>query len=164
MALFWFINLFRSLGKDKSNFQIALGISVGMLLGLIPVTTLHWFVILAFVLVLRMNLLATMISALVFSAFYFALINPIESLGFWMLTSQKFLLPLWARAYHAPILPFTSFNHSTVMGGTLMAVLLFFPCLLISQALVQRYRAAIHTYWLSTRLQRAYAHYRRFTH
>lgn len=164
MALFWFIRFLQVLGKDRTDFQIALGITLGMMLGLIPLATLHWFILFGFLLALRNNLLAAFITFSVCSVLSLALSGPLESLGFWALTSQRVLLPLWTRAYHAPIIPFTAFNHSSVMGSTLLAVILFLPVLLISQSLVHRWRGPIHAYWLSTRVQRAYAHYRRLTH
>jgi len=164
MALVWTIEFLQFLGKDKTDFQIALGISTGMMLGLVPVSTLHWFLFLILVFALRMNILATIGSALCFSLLSVFISSPLESLGFWMLTSHKILIPFYARAYHAPIIPFTTFHHTDVMGGTLFGTLLFFPVLLISRKLTQIYRAPLHTYWLSTRLQRAYVHYRRFSH
>jgi len=164
MALFWLIRSLQTLGKDRTDFQIALGISLGMTLGLIPFATLHWFVLFGFVLVLRNNLLAAFFSFCFFWAFSFSFSGPLESLGFWTLSSQKALLPLWTRAYHAPLIPFTAFNHSSVMGGTLLAVILFVPSLSIAQHLARKWRGPLHAYWLSTRVQRAYAHYRRLTH
>lgn len=164
MALVWFIQFLQLLGKDKSNFQIALGISTGMMLGLIPVATLHWFLLLVFVFALRMNLLATFLSFLFFSVLSILVASPLEAFGYWMLTSHKLLIPLYVRAYHSPIIPFTAFHHTNVMGGTSLGVLLFFPVLWISQKLIHNYRDSLHAYWLSTRVQRAYAHYRRFYH
>ncbi|NBX77679.1 MAG: TIGR03546 family protein [Proteobacteria bacterium] len=163
MTLVWTIQFLQFLGKDKTDFQIALGITTGMMLGLVPVTTLHWFLLLIFVFALRMNLLATMVSALFFAALSFLLSTPIESFGFWTLTSHSALIPIFVRAYHAPIIPFTAFHHTDVMGGTFLGVLLFFPMLVISQRLTHRYRDSLHAYWLSTRIQRAYVHYRRFS-
>jgi len=164
MALFWSIRFLQFLGKDRSDFQIALGITLGMMLGLIPFATLHWLVLFGALLILRSNFLAAFLSFIFFWAVSFSLATPLESLGFWALSSHKALLPLWTRAYHAPLIPFTAFNHSTVMGGSLVATLLFLPVLLISKNLVHRWREPVHAYWLSTRVQRAYAHYRRFTH
>lgn len=164
MALVWIVQFLQSLGKDKTDFQIALGVSTGMLLGLIPVTTLHWFLLFSFVFALRMNLLATLISALVFSILSFLIASPLEAFGYWMLTSQTTLIPVYVRAYHSPIIPFTAFHHTNVMGGTLVGVLLFFPVLWLAQRVTHKYRDSLHAFWLSTRVQRAYVHYRRFSH
>jgi len=157
------VHFFKYLGRDNSDTQIALGIATGMLLGFIPAITLHWFIIFAVVLLVRMNLLAVLISFQIFTLVSWILFSPLEKLGFWVLTSQEALLPLFARAYHAPILPFTSFNHGTVMGTTIVSLLLFAPLVLVGRIMVHRLRTPVHTFWLSTRLQRAYAHYRRMT-
>jgi|688.fasta_scaffold290613_2 uncharacterized protein (TIGR03546 family) len=164
MPLYLFIRFIKYLGRDNTDFQIALGIAVGMLLGMIPILTLHWFLIFGALLIVRMNFLSAFISFQFFAIASWTLSSLLERLGFWVLTSQSGLLPFWARAYHAPILPFTAFNHSNVMGATVLGFILFVPILLISQILVARFRETTHTFWLSTRLQRAYAHYRRFTH
>jgi len=164
MPLYLLIRFIKYLGRDNTNFQIALGIAVGMLLGMIPILTLHWFLILGALLIVRMNFLSAFISFQFFAIASWTLSPLLERLGFWVLTSQSGLLPFWARAYHAPILPFTAFNHSNVMGATVLGFILFMPILLGSQILVARFRETTHTFWLSTRLQRAYAHYRRFTH
>lgn len=164
MALVWVIQFLSFLGKDKTDFQIALGISVGMLLGLIPVTTLHWFLLLVPVFILRMNLLATLLSTLIFSFLSLMASAPIEAFGFWTLTSPKALIPFYVKAYHSPIIPFMAFHHTNVMGGTFVGILLFAPLLWFSQRMVHKYRASLHAFWLSTRIQRAYVHYRRFSH
>lgn len=164
MVIFWCIRFLQLLALDRSPLQIAFGITFGMLLGVIPVTTLHWFCLLGCLFVVRMNLLAALLSAACFGLLSWILQSPIEELGYWTLTANKSLLPLWARAYHAPVLPFTAFNYSSVMGGTLIAFACFIPLLLLSQILIRKWSAPLHTFWLSTRIQRAYTHYRRMTH
>lgn len=163
MTVYWIVSFFMFLGRDKSDLQIAFGVIVGMFLGLIPFATLHHFIIMGILVITRINILAALISWLSFSVFSFACSSGIETFGFWFLTSQRSLLPWLARAYHAPIIPFTNFNHSSVMGGTLLAILLTVPVLGISCFISKRYRSKLHGFWLSTRLQRAYAHAKRFT-
>ncbi|NBT59058.1 TIGR03546 family protein [bacterium] len=164
MALVWVIRFLSFLGKDKTDFQIALGISVGMLLGLIPITTLHWFALFGMVFALRMNLLATLLSALIFSCLSWIASVPFEALGYWALTSPRALVPFYVKAYHSPLIPFTAFHHTNVMGATVVGLILFFPVLWISQRMTHKYRNSLHAFWLSTRIQRAYVHYRRFSH
>ena len=162
MILYWTVRTLQSLGRDHSNLQIAWGVSLGMLLGLIPFATLHWLLVFCLVLATRVNLIAAFFSASLFSIVYFLAHSSLESLGFWALTSQPILTPLWTRAYHAPILPFTAFNHSDVMGGTLLGIFFFIPVFGFSMTLAKKYRSSLHAFWLSTRIQRAYAHQRRF--
>lgn len=164
MILYWTVRAFQTLGRDSSNQQIAWGVSLGMLLGLIPLATFHWLLIFCLVLTLRVNLIAALISACLFHLFFLTVHSPLEALGFWTLTSQPWLTPLWTRAYHAPLVPFTAFNHSDVMGGTLLGLSLMIPVYLISFLLTKKLRSSLHAFWLSTRLQRAYAHQRRFYH
>lgn len=128
MALVWTVQFLQFLGKDKTDFQIALGISTGMMLGLVPVTTLHWFLFLVFVFALRMNLLATIGSALFFSTLSFVISTPLESFGFWALTSHTGLIPMYVKAYHSPIIPFTAFHHTDVMGERSSGHSYFFQC------------------------------------
>lgn len=164
MFWYWIVTFFKYLGRDNTKSQIAFGVAIGMLLGLIPYFTLHWFLVVALLFVFRMNLLGALVSALGFSVFSVLLQPWFESLGFWILTGHPKLIPLFARAYHAPLIPYTSFNHSTVMGCTIVGMILFLPVFWGTQSFVPKVRERVHTFWLSTRIQRAYAHTRRLIH
>jgi uncharacterized protein (TIGR03546 family) len=161
MILYWTITFFKYLGRDARQYQFALGVSKGMLLGLIAITTLHWILIATFPFVFRMNLLATFCSFVGFDLVARLFESYFESFGFWILTEFPALLPWFSRAYHAPLLPYTSFNHSQVMGSSLLGLALFFPVFFLTRFVVAHYKEQAHAFWLSTRIQRAYAHARR---
>lgn len=164
MVIYWIVTFLKYLGRDNQNSQIALGISVGMLLGLIPVFTLHWFLIAVLPFMIRMNLLAVFCSALCFSIFNLSLNSYFEQFGFWLLTGHPTLIPLFSKAYNYPLLPYTAFNHSTVMGSSVVALGVFLPLFFAAKLVAKNHRERIHTFWLSTRIQRAYAHTKRLIH
>ena len=162
MITYVLINFIKSLGRDNSSSQYGLGIAFGMLLGTIPVLTLHWFVLLFFCVILRINFAAAIFSTIFFSGFTIWMDPTFGRIGLWLLTDTSALLPLWARFYHAPLIPFTEFNRSLVMGRTFLAFFFFLPVFLASRHYVGKYREKLHAFWLGTRIQRNYAHYRRF--
>lgn len=163
MILYWTINFVKSLNRDNSNTQCGFAIAFGLLLGVIPCLTLHWFLILALVLILRVNLAVTFFSSIAFAVPAVLFENWFSRLGFWCLHGLTGLTPLWARLYHAPLFPFTRFNYSQVMGATVFAFAFFLPTALLGRWLIKKYRQDLHTFWLSTRINRSYAHFRRFS-
>lgn len=162
MLLYWTINFIKMLSRDDSNAQYGLGIAFGLLLGFIPCVTLHWVLILTLALVLRVNLAATFFSMIFFTGPALLFDAQLARIGYWLLHDLTSLTPLWARLYHAPLFPFTRFNSTLVMGSTAFAFTGFLPTFLVARALVKGYREQLHTYWLSTRINRSYAHIRRF--
>ena len=51
------------------------------------------------------------------------------------------LTPLWTSWFNAPLVPYTNFNNTVVLGSVVGWLVLFVPIVLVVRSLVVRYRA-----------------------
>jgi len=118
---------------------IALGFVLGMFLGLLPFG-FNSAIILILIFALRNDLLAVILSAVLFSFLGF-LIDPLaHSLGLVVLQAG-FLQGLWTFLYNLPLVPFTGFNNTLVMGNGLIGIILTAPAGFLVQFLILKYRS-----------------------
>ncbi|MBI4402756.1 MAG: TIGR03546 family protein [Deltaproteobacteria bacterium] len=122
--LFHFFELIR---KESSPFQLAAGVIMGIYLGLIPMLSLQWVFFLICVIIFRINVGMTLISFPIFWALSDPLTTFFDHVGFHMLTHYSMFRWLMAGLYHAPLIPFTRFNNSIVLGATLTALAVSVP-------------------------------------
>lgn len=137
-----FLNLIQLLHSENGTQQIAWGLTLGVFLGFSPFFSLQTFLILLILFFFRVQFGAAFLSAFVFKFAAF-LIDPLADLfGRWILELPA-LRPMWTTLYNIPILPYTRFNNSIVMGSFLVA-LVFSPILFfVFTALVKKYRTSI---------------------
>lgn len=128
--LFWFIRPLRLLaGVLKANAnskQIALGVALGMLLGLIPKGNLIAIAFTTLLFASRVHLGAAVLSSIGFS-WVGLLLDPLaDRLGGALLTWGP-LQPLLAGLYELPLAPWTHFNNTVVFGSLILGLLAFYP-------------------------------------
>lgn len=119
--LFRLIDLTR---EERGAGQIALGVVLGLWLGLNDATTLHWWAALVAAFVLRTNPALTALFALLFSALAPLLDSGFDALGTTALLHTPSLNRLWSGLYHAPVFAYTRFNNTVVMGALLVSTVL----------------------------------------
>lgn len=125
--------------EEESPRVLASSLAFGLLLGFVPKDNLIAAMLGVLLLALRFNLTLATTSAALFSAVA-AVLDPVaDSLGRSVLTLPA-LAPLWARLYELPLLPWTRFNNTVVMGSLLLALGLSTPTYLGALQLVTRYR------------------------
>lgn len=140
--MFWFKvakKIITLLHSKISPSQIAGGIALGIFLGLsvnIWLKLLFFFLILS----LKVNISAALLSAGVFALIGY-LVDPLaDLLGYLVLVQLKFLTPLWTYLYNLPLVPFTKFNNTVVMGSIIISMILFLPVFLSSKKFIIYYR------------------------
>jgi len=166
--IFSFLEL---LHKETATNQLCAGFVLGMFMGFTPMMTLHWFLFLLLMLILRVNIGATMLSWGVFKILAFGVDPLFNSVGLLALADTPPLVPLWVSLSNLPLIPFTRFNNSIVMGSLLISVVLALPLYFLSKTLVVKYReivvakirgSVIWRTWTATKLYRLYAKYQEF--
>ena len=135
--------LIRVLHSDRDVRQISLGLALGMILGLTPLFSLHNLVVLLLVLFLRVNLSAAILSWLVFSALAYALDPLFHRLGLFVLTGVDGLQGLWTTLYNMPIVPYTRFNNTILMGSLIVSLAALYPVYWGSRIGIVRYRETV---------------------
>lgn len=134
--------LLKVLNSDTGENQIAAGIACGMVLGLAPMFSLQTVLIIFILFFFRIQ-----IGAALSSSFFFALIAwPLDS--FFDLIGRKVLEmdglhSLLTTMYHMPIIPFTKFYNSIVMGAGVISLLLAPVVFFVIRMLIQKYREKI---------------------
>ena len=129
-------------GGDTSR-QIGFGIAMGTVIGLLPKDSLLTYLFGVVLLISTANLLSALVSGFVFSWIGF-LIDPIShSVGRWMLTRES-LQAFWRMLYEAPIVPWTRFENTVVMGSLIIGLSLFLPMYLLSTTVGKKYGPVIH--------------------
>ena len=123
--------LANALVLDDNPRRLALAVSLGMILGVVPKGNLTAVLILIGVLSLRVNLVAVFCSTIVFSAFGAACAPICDLIGGGLLRASIFK-PLWTFFFDMPLVPWTALNHTVVLGSVVLAVYLFYPVYLAS--------------------------------
>jgi uncharacterized protein (TIGR03546 family) len=147
--------LIRLLNSDTGHNQIAAGVAAGLILGFSPLISLQGICVLIFLFVFRIQIGMAFISAFFF-AFIAWIFDPLfHGVGVALLESGQ-LAGLWTWLYNLPIVPYTRFNNSVVLGagvaGFLLAPLVFF----ISRIMVIRYRITVVEKFKETKAWKAF--------
>ncbi|HUT90400.1 MAG TPA: TIGR03546 family protein [Thermoguttaceae bacterium] len=121
--------LFTAAGTPR---QLALGLAMGMLIGLVPKGNLTAVLLAVILLASRVNLGAGMIGAALFS-WVGMLVDPLSHrIGQAFLTHES-LQPTWAYLYDLPLAPWTALNNTVVLGSLLLGLWLFYPVYRLSE-------------------------------
>jgi uncharacterized protein (TIGR03546 family) len=89
--------------------------------------------------ILQVNIGAAFASAAVF-ALAGLLMDPLaDKIGFAVLNAG-FLVPLWTFLYNIPLIPFTKFNNTVVMGNIALSFIFFVPVYVLSNKFLVYYR------------------------
>ncbi len=136
------VNIIRKILKilqtDISPVQIAFGAVMGVFFGLVP-GLLMKCIIFILIMVLRVNIGAAFISSAVFAILAFGLDPLAGKIGYFIL-NLNLLVPLWTSFYNMPIVPFTKFNNTIVMGNIIMSFILIAPVYFASKKFIVYYR------------------------
>jgi uncharacterized protein (TIGR03546 family) len=124
--------------------QFALGICLGLMIGLIPKDSLLPWVIGLFTLLLPVNLGATLIAVAIGSVLSFCMDAFAHSIGQIVLSNTTALSYL-VEAFELPLFAWTRLNNTVVMGLTTIGILSAIPAYLIAHALYRDPRIPKHS-------------------
>ena len=128
------------LQSEISPNQIAAGAVIGALIGLTPASSLNIYILFFLMLVLNVNIGSAMLSATIFKLIAM-LIDPLsDKIGYYFLVETTSLRTFWTNLYNSPVIPFTRFNNTVVLGSFIVGLLLALPIFLISKKLLVIYR------------------------
>lgn len=131
--------LVAALNANSRPAEVAAAASFGLLLALIPGGNLLWFAILILVFLLKVHL-ASALLVMALGKLIVPVIDPLVGRLGLLILNQEALSPLYTQMINTPLLPYTSFNNSLVMGGLAAGILLWIPVFLLFIPLVNLYR------------------------
>lgn len=137
--IFQFIKL---LNSDTATNQIAAGIAMGFVLGMTPVFSLQTLIVFIFIFLFRIQIGAAFVTAFFFKFAAFLLDPLFDTVGKIAL-SMEALRPLYTTLYNMPIVPFTRFNNSIVMGSGIVSLTLAPIIFIAAKVLVNKYREQV---------------------
>jgi uncharacterized protein (TIGR03546 family) len=122
-----------------------MGLSFGFLLGLSDFFTLQTLICFLVLLIFRINIGAALVSAFFFKFVAYLMDPVLHSLGKLTLEAES-LRPLWISLYNMPIIPYTRFNNSIVMGELVLGFSLVVPMYFIFKFVITKYRLGFDRY------------------
>jgi uncharacterized protein (TIGR03546 family) len=124
--------------------QIAFGLALGAMIGLVPKGNLTAALLAMVLLSLRVNLAAGTAAALVFS-WAGALCDPLAHRIGSTVLAYPWVQPIGAYLFDLPIVPWTALNNTVVLGNLILGLVLFYPVYWLSYLFFERYRGRIAT-------------------
>ena len=124
--------LFKALVVDATPGQMAMGLALGVLVGLVPKGNLLAIGLMMLMCSLRVNLgvgLATVFA----TSWAGMLLDPISHRIGEFLLKSKSLTPLWEAMYDTMLLPWTDFNNTVVLGSFSVGAAAFVPLYFLSK-------------------------------
>ena len=135
-------SIIKTLHSAGTPGQVAAGMALGSALGLTPLMNLHNLVIFSLLVLLNVSFGGGMLGWMLFVPIGFLLDPLFDKVGLSLLTSPS-LTPLWTNWTNTPILPFTNFNNTVVLGSFVSWAVLAVPIFFAARYSVARYRATI---------------------
>lgn len=137
----------RAATERSASREIALAAAMGAVIGLLPKINFFAFILLVLLFRLKANWAAGLLSTLIFNTISLGCEPFLHRTGFLVLT-WKPLVPIWTFLYNLPLLPWTGFNQTLVLGGLCAGAYLFWPVMVLANWLVDRYRLPLGE-WLA---------------
>src|SRR6266850_2975239 len=133
-------SIIKTLHSDGTPGQVGAGIALGAALGLTPLMNVHNLIVFSLIVVLNVSFGGGMLGWVLFVPIGFLLDPLFDKIGLSLLTASS-LRPLWTDWTNTPILPFTNFNNTVVLGSFVSWVVLAIPIFFAARYGVARYRA-----------------------
>lgn len=135
-------SIIKTLHSDGTPGQVAAGIALGSVLGLTPILNVHNLIILSFIVLLNVSFGGAMLGWALFVPIGFLLDPVFNAVGLQLLQAPS-LRPLWTSWTNTPLVPYTNFNNTVVLGSFVGWVVLAVPIFFAARWGVARYRATI---------------------
>lgn len=143
------------LNSNRRPGEIGAALALGLWLAILPSTNLLFVAMLLIVFLVKVNLGMALVSSLLFSLLTPLLDPLLMRVGVRVLLSPG-LQSFFARMSALPVVPWTAFNDTLVMGALVGGALLFLPVFLAGIALVRIYRKHVHAKIAQSKLVKAF--------
>ena len=135
-------SIIKTLHSDGTPGQVAAGIALGSALGLTPLVNVHNLIIFSFMVLLNVSFGGGMLGWALFVPLGFILDPVFHAIGLRLLEAPS-LRGMWAAWYNTPLVPYTNFYNTVVLGSVVGWVVLAVPIYFAAKWGVARYRATI---------------------
>ncbi len=147
-------SLIKTLHSEGTPGQVAAGMALGAALGLTPLMNVHNLIVVAIIMVVNVSFGGAMLGWAAFVPVGFLLDPLFHWFGLRLLEAAS-LRQLWTGWYNAPLMPYTNFNNTVVLGSVTGWLLLAVPIFFGARWGVARYRATLGARVQQSRLYKA---------
>jgi uncharacterized protein (TIGR03546 family) len=134
--------LISALNANSRAGEIGAAISCGVLLALIPGGNLLWIALFLIFYFTKLHIASMLFTILIVKGFAFLFDPFFHSVGERLLRASR-LEPIWTYLYSMPIIPYTNFNDTLVMGAFATGLILWLPLFFLFTGLVKVYRRTV---------------------
>lgn len=134
--------LFKALVIESTPTQMSYGLALGVLIGLVPKGNLLAIVLGFLVAASRVNLAIVACAAVGVTFASTWLDSTFDQVGVYVL-GQPSLRSFWEAVYDTPMMPWTDFNNSIVMGSFICGLALIWPVHRVSRPVFQKYSESL---------------------
>lgn len=149
--LFAFIKL---LNSDTGTISLAAGMTCGFILGMTPVLSLHSLLIFILIFFFRIQIGAALVTAFFFKFIAF-LLDPLFHWAGSKVLEMDSLAPFFTQLYNMPIIPYTRFNNTIVMGSAVITFTLAPFVFVLSRKFILKYRETVVEKFKETKVWKA---------
>jgi uncharacterized protein (TIGR03546 family) len=135
-------SIIKTLHSEGTPGQVAAGMALGAALGLTPLLNVHNLAVFSLIVMLNVSFGGGMLGWAVFVPLGFLLDPVFHAIGLGLLQAPS-LRGLWTSMYNTPLVPYTNFNNTIVLGSVVGWLALAVPIFFASRWAVARYRATI---------------------
>ena len=135
-------SIIKTLHSEGTPGQVAVGMALGAALGLTPLMNVHNLLAFSLILILNVSFGGGMLGWMLFVPVGFLLDPVFDKIGVSLLTAPS-LRPLWTEWTNTPVLPYTDFNNTIVLGSLVSWVVLAIPIFFAARYGVAKYRATV---------------------
>lgn len=137
--------LLKALNSEAAPAQIALALSLALIVALTPLISWLNALILLLALVVRINLSSFFVGVALFSLVALA-VDPLSiALGERLLTAPE-LRSFWTELYQNEFWRISGFNHTLLLGGLVISLVAFLPVFFVSKMLIVQYRGSLRVW------------------
>jgi uncharacterized protein (TIGR03546 family) len=149
--IFAFIKL---LNSETGNVSIAAGVTCGFILGMTPTLSLQSLIVFLILFFFRVQIGAAFLAAFFFKLVAY-LLDPLFNIVGEKVLEIESLQGFFTTLYNMPLIPFTRFNNSIVMGSAVITFALSPLIFIISQYFIIKYRVHVLARFKTTKVWKA---------
>ena len=150
-----FFSFLKLLHSDTGFISLSLGCVCGFILGMTPTLSLQSLLVFMILFLFRIQIGAALVTAFFFKFIAFLLDPAFDVVGQWALEIPS-MQGLYTTLFNMPIVPFTRFNNSIVMGSAIITILLSPLVYIISAFMIKKYRVVVVERFKDTKLFKAW--------
>ena len=139
----FFIKFLRELNSSSNDKFISLAVVFGLIYGFLPSVNLFSFIILIIVFIFRIPLGLFLVSLTLFKTIGYFLDTIFDKTGYLILTS---FVPFWESIYNLPLMRWSGFNNTIVMGALVWGILIGTLFYIILNEFIRVYRKKVFSF------------------